>query len=105
LVNLFELYDDARTCQCQTITETKTFTELPLNVCQTVRTHIPEGTTISYDNRYFKTQYLPAVYMQCIQIQSGPITNNSTATNTVKPEAATAVIELLMMGVRTPETC
>jgi hypothetical protein len=24
---------------------------------------------------------------------------------TVKPEAATAVIELLMMGVRTPETC
>jgi len=23
----------------------------------------------------------------------------------VKPEAATAVIELLMMGVRTPETC
>jgi hypothetical protein len=24
---------------------------------------------------------------------------------TVKPEAATAVFELLMMGVRTPETC
>ena len=24
---------------------------------------------------------------------------------TVKPEAATAVVELLMMGVRTPETC
>ena len=24
---------------------------------------------------------------------------------TVKPEAATAVAELLMMGVRTPETC
>jgi hypothetical protein len=24
---------------------------------------------------------------------------------TVKPEAATAVLELLMMGVRTPETC
>jgi hypothetical protein len=23
----------------------------------------------------------------------------------VKPEAATAVLELLMMGVRTPETC
>jgi len=23
----------------------------------------------------------------------------------VKPEAATAVVELLMMGVRTPETC
>jgi len=24
---------------------------------------------------------------------------------TVKPEAATAVVELLMMGVTTPETC
>jgi len=24
---------------------------------------------------------------------------------TVKPEAATAVVELLKMGVRTPETC
>ena len=24
---------------------------------------------------------------------------------TVKPEAATAVVELLTMGVRTPETC
>jgi hypothetical protein len=24
---------------------------------------------------------------------------------TLKPEAATAVVELLMMGVRTPETC
>jgi len=24
---------------------------------------------------------------------------------TVTPEAATAVVELLMMGVRTPETC
>jgi len=24
---------------------------------------------------------------------------------TVKPEAATAVVEILMMGVRTPETC
>jgi hypothetical protein len=23
----------------------------------------------------------------------------------VKPEAATAIVELLMMGVRTPETC
>jgi len=26
-------------------------------------------------------------------------------TPTVKPEAATAVVELLMMGVRTPKTC
>jgi hypothetical protein len=34
----------------------------------------------------------------------GPITTNNTAP-TVKPEAATAVVELLRMGVRTPETC
>jgi hypothetical protein len=25
--------------------------------------------------------------------------------STAKPEAATAVVELIMMGVRTPETC
>jgi len=29
----------------------------------------------------------------------------SNSAPTVKPEAATAVVELLMMGVRTPETC
>jgi hypothetical protein len=28
-----------------------------------------------------------------------------TGPTRVKPEAATAVVELLMMGVRTPETC
>jgi hypothetical protein len=32
-------------------------------------------------------------------------TTNSTATTTVKPEAATAVVEFLMMGMRTPKTC
>ena len=34
-------------------------------------------------------------------------TNNATTTNapTVKPEAVNAVVELLMMGLRTPETC
>jgi hypothetical protein len=38
---------------------------------------------------------------------AGPTMTNSTATTapTVKPEAANAVVELLMMGVRTPETC
>ena len=34
---------------------------------------------------------------------AGPTTSNSTQTE--KPEAATAVVELLMMGGRTPETC
>jgi len=33
-----------------------------------------------------------------------PTTTNSTAI-TLKPEAATVVVELLMMGVRAPETC
>jgi hypothetical protein len=41
----------------------------------------------------------------------GPVMTGPNTTNcyhhapTVKPEAATAVVELLMMGVRTPETC
>jgi hypothetical protein len=52
------------------ITEAETVIEFPLNVCQNLWTHTPEGTTISYDNCYFKTQFLPAVYMQCIQHQS-----------------------------------
>jgi hypothetical protein len=34
----------------------------------------------------------------------GLASTNNTATITVKPEAATAVAELLMMGVRMPET-
>jgi hypothetical protein len=42
-------------------TETETVTEFPLNVCQTVWTHIPQSTTISYDYCYFKTQNIPAV--------------------------------------------
>jgi hypothetical protein len=34
-------------------------------------------------------------------------TNKATTTNapTVKPEAVNAVVQLLMMGVTTPETC
>jgi hypothetical protein len=38
----------------------------------------------------------PELYMVCKWYHHAP---------TVKPEAATAVVELLMMGVRTPETC
>jgi len=39
--------------------------------------------------------------------RAGPTTTNSTAATapTVKPEDATAVVEHLMMGVRTAETC
>jgi len=39
--------------------------------------------------------------------RSGPTTTNNTATTTFqgKPKAATAVVELLMMGMRMPETC
>jgi hypothetical protein len=38
---------------------------------------------------------------------TGPTTNNNTAIlqDKVKPEATTAVVKLLMMGVRMPETC
>jgi len=36
----------------------------------------------------------------------GPVGHNwPDYAPTVKPEAVTAVVELLMMGVRTPETC
>jgi hypothetical protein len=35
----------------------------------------------------------------------GSVITGPTTLATVKPEAATAVVELLMMGVRTPETC
>jgi hypothetical protein len=49
-------------------------------------------------------------------VTTGPTTTNSTAITTfqhrcydhaptVKPEAATAVVEFLMMGVKTPEIC
>jgi hypothetical protein len=35
----------------------------------------------------------------------GPVGPTTNTTRKVKPEAAIAVIELLMMGGRTPETC
>jgi hypothetical protein len=40
-------------------------------------------------------------------VMTSPTTTNSTARHApkVKPDAATAVVELLMIGVRTPETC
>jgi len=40
--------------------------------------------------------------------RAGPTTTNSTVNHhvpTVKPDAATAVVEFLTMDVRTPETC
>jgi len=48
---------------------------------------------------------LPSAIALFVVGPAGPTTNNSTATTTLKPEAATAVVELLMMGMRTPETC
>jgi len=40
-------------------------------------------------------------------LTTGPTTTNNTATTTSngKPEAATAIYKLLMMGMRMPETC
>jgi hypothetical protein len=50
---------------------------------------------------------LRSVAVAVLLVVVRPTTTNSAAhhTPTVKPEAATAVVELLMMGVRTPETC
>jgi len=42
------------------------------------------------------------------RVRAGPTTTNSTATparSIGKPEAATAVVELLMFGMRMPGTC
>jgi inosine-uridine nucleoside N-ribohydrolase len=41
--------------------------------------------------------------MEIVLFVAGPTTNTQHDTK-VKPEAATAVIELLMMGGKTPET-
>ena len=42
-----------------------------------------------------------------VVVGPGPITTNSTAITMFqgKPEAATAVVELLMIGMRMPKTC
>jgi len=49
--------------------------------------------------------YLQSVVIAVVVGLAGPTTTNSTAITTLKPEAATVVVELLMMGVRTPKTC
>jgi hypothetical protein len=54
--------------------------------------------------------YLWSVVVRVLLVvvgQVGPTTINSTAITKLrgKPEAATEFVELLMMGVRTPETC
>jgi hypothetical protein len=36
---------------------------------------------------------------------AGPTMTMTISTAKVKPEATTAVVELVMMGVRTPKTC
>jgi hypothetical protein len=46
--------------------------------------------------------YYPDVYLQLNKFRAQHECHHDTK---VKPEAATAVIELLMMGVKTPETC
>ena len=50
--------------------------------------------------------YVVIMYMQPLVSSARPRTQHGCHHDTkVKPEAATAVIELLMMGGRTPETC
>jgi len=54
--------------------------------------------------------YLRSVVIAVLLVMVGPVITGPT-TNTyhhdteAKPEAATAVVKLLMMGMRTPETC
>ena len=50
--------------------------------------------------------YYPDVYLQLNMFPARPQKQHGYHHDTkVKPEAATAVVEFLMMGVRTPETC
>jgi hypothetical protein len=52
--------------------------------------------------------YRWSVVIAVLMLVVGPHNNQQHCYHhvpTVKPEAATAVVELLMMGVRTPETC
>ena len=71
-----------------------------------------------YDARPTKSQNKQAVTKKLISSQTGrkPVLSYNLEEDhdqqhcyhhapTVKPEAATAVVELQMMGVRTPETC
>jgi hypothetical protein len=61
------------------------------------------------DNRFYSWSVVAAVLL----VVAGPVNNRPDHDQqhcyhhapTVKPEVATAVVELLMMGVRTPETC
>jgi hypothetical protein len=47
-----------------------------------------------------RTLALPKLICFLLQLERG-----GSSAPMVKPEAATAVVELLMMGVRMPETC
>jgi hypothetical protein len=49
--------------------------------------------------------YRWSVVIAVLLVVVGPVVNRPEHAPTVKPEAATAVVELLMMGMRTPETC
>jgi len=49
--------------------------------------------------------YLHIVVIAVLLFVVGPVITGYHHDTKVKPEAATAVVELLMMGVRTPETC
>jgi len=50
---------------------------------------------VYYPDVYFTAQHVSGVLTPIIR----------SSTTAVAAEAATAVVELLMMGVRTPETC
>jgi hypothetical protein len=70
--------------------------------------HHEELNNCSSSLRFYLQNVLIAVLLVVVW-PVGPTTTNSTAcyqyAAKVKPEAATAVVELLMMGERTPEIC
>jgi hypothetical protein len=71
--------------------------------------HLQELNNCSSNLWFYRWSVVLAVLLVVV----GPIHNRSDHDQqhcyyhapTAKPEAATAVVELFMMGVRTPETC
>jgi hypothetical protein len=78
-----------------------------LHECKQVRTHTSSTAlnTTGFTNCSLGDSRAVFVVWPASRPARPPTQHDSHHDTKVKPEAATAVIELLMMGVKTPETC
>jgi hypothetical protein len=70
--------------------------------------HHQELNNCSSSSWFYRWSVVVAVLLVVVGLYNWPDHDQQHCyhhASTVKPEAATAVVELLMMGVRTPETC